>query len=119
MGTLFLVGTPIGNLEDITLRALRVLREVAFIMAEDTRSARVLLGHHGIGKSPTSFHDFTPPSKLQKLVQRIAEGEDAALITEAGMPGISDPGHPLVREALAAGGRVNRVPGPLAGLPGL
>jgi 16S rRNA (cytidine1402-2'-O)-methyltransferase len=114
MGTLYLVGTPIGNLEDITLRALRTLREVSFVMAEDTRSARTLLGHHGIATPLTSFHDFTSPAKLRKLVERIVEGEDGALISEAGMPGISDPGHPLVREALAAGCEVTCVPGPSA-----
>ncbi|MSQ24037.1 MAG: 16S rRNA (cytidine(1402)-2'-O)-methyltransferase [Chloroflexi bacterium] len=119
MGTLYLVGTPIGNLEDLTLRAIRILGEVAFVMAEDTRSARTLLGHHGIAASLTSFHDFTSPAKLRHLVERIEQGEDAALISEAGMPGVSDPGYPLVREALAAGCEVTCVPGPSAVLTAL
>lgn len=119
MGTLYLVGTPIGNLEDITLRALRVLQEVAFVMAEDTRSARTLLSHHGIRAPLTSFHDFTSPGKLGRLIARIQDGEDAALISEAGMPGISDPGYPMVREALAVGCEVTCVPGPSAVLAAL
>ena len=119
MGTLYLVGTPIGNLEDMTLRAIRILGEVAFVMAEDTRSARTLLGHHGIATPVTSFHDFTTPAKLHHLVKRIEQGEDAALISEAGMPGISDPGYPLVKAALGAGCGVTCVPGPSAVLAAL
>lgn len=119
MGTLYLVATPIGNLEDMTLRGLRVLREVDFVMAEDTRSARTLLSHHGIRTPATSFHDFTSAGKMRRLVERIQEGEDAALISEAGMPGISDPGHAIVREALAAGCVVSCVPGPSALLTAL
>ena len=92
MGTLYVVGTPIGNLEDISLRALRVLSEVDFIMAEDTRSAHTLLKHHGLSTPVTSFHDFTAPAKVRRLVARIAAGEDAAVISEAGMPRTSDPG---------------------------
>jgi len=92
VGTLYVVGTPIGNLEDITLRALRVLGEVALVAAEDTRSARVLLRHHGIGTVVTSFHDFTSGAKTAQLVERIAGGDDIAMISEAGMPGISGPG---------------------------
>lgn len=114
MGTLYVVGTPIGNLEDISLRALRVLTEVDFIMAEDTRSARTLLQHHGVSTPITSFHDFTAAAKLRRLVARIEDGEDAAVISEAGMPGISDPGHAIIREALAAGCAVTCVPGPSA-----
>ncbi len=119
MGTLYVVGTPIGNLEDMTLRAIRVLGEVAFIMAEDTRSARTLLGHHGISTPVTSFHDFTAAEKVRRLVARIAEGEDAAVISEAGMPGISDPGYSVIREALAQGCAVTCVPGASAVLSAL
>lgn len=119
MGTLYIVGTPIGNLEDITLRAIRVLQSVGFIMAEDTRSARTLLSHHGILTPVTSFHEFTKPGKLARLVERIEDGEEGALISEAGMPCISDPGYPLVREALVAGCQVTCVPGPSAVLAAL
>ncbi|HEY3117003.1 MAG TPA: 16S rRNA (cytidine(1402)-2'-O)-methyltransferase [Chloroflexota bacterium] len=119
MGTLYIVGTPIGNLEDITLRAIRILSSVDFIMAEDTRSARTLLSHHGILTPVTSFHEFTRTGKLLRLIQRLEEGEDGALISEAGMPCISDPGYPLVREALAVGCDVTPVPGPSAVLTAL
>lgn len=118
-GTLYIVGTPIGNLEDITLRALRVLGAVGFVMAEDTRSARTLLGHHGILTPVTSFHEFTSLGKARRLVARVQQGEDAALISEAGMPCVSDPGYVLVREALAAGCQVTCVPGPSAVLTAL
>jgi len=119
VGTLYVVGTPIGNLEDITLRALRILREVAVIAAEDTRHARVLLQHHEIRTALTSFHDFTGTGKTRSLVQRIQAGEDVALISDAGMPGISDPGYPLIQGALAAGCEVTCVPGPSAILTAL
>jgi 16S rRNA (cytidine1402-2'-O)-methyltransferase len=113
MGTLFLVGTPIGNLEDVTLRALRVLREVQVIAAEDTRTTRKLLSHYDIHTPLTSFHDFSGPGKVRRLVERL-ESEDMALVSEAGMPGLSDPGYPLVEAALAAGRLVTTVPGPSA-----
>jgi 16S rRNA (cytidine1402-2'-O)-methyltransferase len=114
MGTLYVVGTPIGNLEDISLRALRVLAEVDFIMAEDTRAAHTLLKHHDVSTPVTSFHDFTAQAKVRRLVARIDAGENAAMISEAGMPGISDPGYAVIREALAAGCEVTCVPGPSA-----
>ncbi len=119
MGVLYVVGTPIGNLEDITLRAVRVLGEVALVAAEDTRSARVLLRHHGISTPVTSFHDFTSAEKGLRLVERITAGEDIALISEAGMPAISDPGYSLIRQALEAGCEVTCVPGPSAVLTAL
>ena len=119
VGVLYVVGTPIGNLEDITLRALRVLGEVALIAAEDTRSARVLLGRHGISTPITSFHDFTSPGKGLRLVERITAGEHIALISEAGMPTVSDPGYPLIKQALEAGCEVTCVPGPSAVLTAL
>jgi len=113
MGTLYLVGTPIGNLEDISLRALRVLREVGLIAAEDTRTTRKLLSHYDIHTPLTSYHDFSGPGKTRHLISRLAE-IDVALVSEAGMPGLSDPGYPLVRAALDAGVPVTTVPGPSA-----
>ncbi len=113
MPTLYVVATPIGNLEDITLRALRVLREVGLIAAEDTRVTRKLLTRHGIPTRLTSFHEHTSQSKLDSLVATLAES-DVALVSDAGMPGISDPGQALVRAAAMAGIPVVTVPGPSA-----
>ena len=113
MGTLYLVGTPIGNLEDITLRALRVLREAALIAAEDTRVTRKLLNHYDIHTPLTSYHDYSRPGKMHQLVARLRDA-DVALVSDAGMPGLSDPGYPLVRAALAEGVSVTSVPGPTA-----
>jgi len=110
MGTLYLVATPIGNLEDMTLRAVRVLREVSLIAAEDTRSARFLLDHYGITTPLTSFFEGNEERKLETLL-RALEGGDVALISEAGMPGISDPGYTLVRAAVERGVTVVAVPG--------
>ncbi len=113
MGTLYLVGTPIGNLEDITLRALRILREVALIAAEDTRKAHRLLSHYGIEKPVTSFFAGNEHRKKAALLAALERG-DVALISEAGMPAISDPGYLLVRAALDEGVPVVAVPGPSA-----
>jgi len=113
MGTLYLVATPIGNLEDITLRALRTLREVALIAAEDTRHTRKLLTHYGIQTRVVSFHAHSPPGRVAELVA-VLEHDDVAVIADAGMPGISDPGLVLVREAAKRGIRVAPVPGPSA-----
>ncbi|MBC7228359.1 MAG: 16S rRNA (cytidine(1402)-2'-O)-methyltransferase [Thermoflexales bacterium] len=113
MGTLYLVATPIGNLEDITLRALRVLREVSLIAAEDTRTARLLLSHYGISTPVTSYFEGNWRQKTEYILRRLEEG-DVALISEAGMPGLSDPGYELVRAALARGFLVTAVPGPTA-----
>lgn len=113
-GRLFLVGTPLGNLEDITLRALRVLREVDLIAAEDTRRTRELLSYYNIHKPLTSFHHHNRKEKGPVLIRLLKEGKDIALVTDAGMPGISDPGEDLVREALRAGLEVAPVPGPSA-----
>ena len=118
MGTLFVVGTPIGNLEDITLRAIRVLREVALIAAEDTRVSRTLLHAHQISTPLVSFHEFSGPTKVRRLVERLAT-VDVALISDAGMPGLSDPGFPLIRAALDAGHNIVPIPGPSAILAGL
>lgn len=113
MATLYLVGTPIGNLEDISLRALRVLRTVALIAAEDTRHTGRLLKHFDITTPMTSYHDFSRPEAVAALVARL-DGGDVALVSDAGMPGISDPGYRLVNAALAAGHTVTPVPGPTA-----
>lgn len=114
VGTLYVVATPIGNLEDITLRALRVLKEVALIAAEDTRHTRKLLERYGIETPLTSFHQHTGEGKRRALIERLLQGDSIALVTDAGTPGISDPGGVLVAEAHAAGVPVVPVPGPSA-----
>ncbi|MFN3595790.1 MAG: 16S rRNA (cytidine(1402)-2'-O)-methyltransferase [Rubricoccaceae bacterium] len=116
---LYLVPTPIGNLEDLTLRALRVLREAALVACEDTRTTAVLLQHYGIETPRTSFHAHNEHGKARHLVERMRAGETIALVSDAGTPGISDPGFLLVREALAAGVRVEALPGPTAFVPAL
>ncbi len=113
MGTLFVVATPIGNLEDITLRALRVLREVRLIAAEDTRTARKLLTRYEISTPTTSYFEHNQALKTPAILRELGLG-DVALISEAGMPGLSDPGHELVRAAIAAGYPVVPIPGPSA-----
>jgi 16S rRNA (cytidine1402-2'-O)-methyltransferase len=110
MGTLYLVATPIGNLEDMTLRALRILKEVRLIAAEDTRTSRVLLQHFNIATPLTSYHEHNKLHKVEAIFDALALG-DVALISDAGMPAISDPGYELVRLALARGVRVVPVPG--------
>lgn len=110
---LYVVGTPIGNLEDISLRALRVLREVSLIAAEDTRKTRKLLEKFGIKARLTSYHEHNKLTKLPGLIERL-RNEDIALVSEAGMPGLSDPGFELVQEAIKEGIRVVPVPGPSA-----
>ncbi len=116
---LFLVPTPIGNLEDITLRALRVLNEVDVILAEDTRTSGKLLKHHNITKPLQSYHIFNEHKNAEKLVERMQQGEVFALISDAGTPAISDPGFLLVREAVKAGLEVNCLPGATAFVPAL
>jgi len=113
LGTLYLVGTPIGNLEDITLRALRVLGEVALIAAEDTRRARILLGRYEIATPLLSYFEGNKQARLGQLLAALEEG-DVALVSEAGMPGLSDPGYELVRAAVEQGHRVVPIPGPSA-----
>jgi 16S rRNA (cytidine1402-2'-O)-methyltransferase len=113
-GTLYVVGTPIGNLEDVTLRALRVLREVDLVACEDTRRTRTLLAHHQIGTATTSYYEHNKLRKGPYILQLLEEGRSVALVTDAGTPGISDPGFLLVREARAAGVPVVPVPGPAA-----
>jgi 16S rRNA (cytidine1402-2'-O)-methyltransferase len=113
-GTLYLVATPIGNLGDITSRALDILRRVAFVACEDTRHSRVLLEHFGLAPETVSLPAFAEGQRAGRILDRIAAGEDCALITDAGSPGISDPGERLVAEALERGVPVVPVPGPTA-----
>ncbi len=110
-GTLYVVATPIGNLEDVTRRALRVLAEVDLIAAEDTRHSRKLLDHFGIGTAMTSYHDHSERAKAPILIERLLSGADVALISDAGTPGIADPGYRLVRAAIEAGVAVVPIPG--------
>ena len=118
MGTLYIVPTPIGNLEDITLRALRILREAALIAAEDTRTTTVLLRHYEILTPLTSYHEHNKLSKLDAIFEALSTG-DVALVSDAGMPGISDPGYELVQQAIAQDYRVEPLPGASAILPAL
>jgi 16S rRNA (cytidine1402-2'-O)-methyltransferase len=113
-GTLYVVATPIGNLEDITFRALRVLREAAVVAAEDTRRSGQLLRHFGIATRLVSLHSHNEGLKAEGLVDRMRRGESVALVSDAGTPAVSDPGAELVRAAVAAGIRVEPVPGPSA-----
>jgi 16S rRNA (cytidine1402-2'-O)-methyltransferase len=113
-GTLYVVATPLGNLEDITLRALRVLKEVAVIAAEDTRHSRKLLAHYKIATPLTSYYDQIERRKAPQLIETLKHGKSVALISDAGTPGIADPGYHLVCAAVAAGVRVETVPGPSA-----
>ncbi len=113
MGTLYVVGTPIGNLEDITFRAVRVLQAVSLIAAEDTRKAHILLSHYEIRTPVTSFFAGNERHKIATILTALAQG-DVALISEAGMPTISDPGYPLVATVTEAGGAVIPIPGPSA-----
>ncbi|NVO19432.1 MAG: 16S rRNA (cytidine(1402)-2'-O)-methyltransferase [Bacteroidetes bacterium] len=116
---LFLVPTPIGNLEDITLRALRILKEVDIILAEDTRTSAKLLKHYEIEKRVFAHHQFNEHKALDSIVRQINEGQKFALITDAGTPGISDPGFLLVRACIQAGIEVECLPGPTAFVPAL
>lgn len=113
-GCLYVVATPLGNLEDITLRALRILRGVDWIAAEDTRHTRKLLQHYSIAARLTSYHDWIEREKAPRLVEALCAGKSVALVSDAGTPGIRDPGFHLVRAAIAAGVRVVPVPGPSA-----
>lgn len=113
-GTLYIIGTPIGNLEDITLRQLRMLREVDFIAAEDTRVTRKLLNHFEISTPAVSFHEHSGEAGAQRIAARIQAGESCGIVTDAGMPCISDPGEPLIRLCYEMGIPVTVVPGPSA-----
>lgn len=119
MSKLILVPTPIGNLEDITLRAIRVLKEVDLILAEDTRTSGILLKHLGIDKRMQSYHAHNEHRVVEDIVERIGGGQTIALITDAGTPGISDPGFLIVRECVRKGVEVETLPGPTAFVPAL
>ena len=118
-GKLYLVGTPIGNLEDITLRALRTLREVDLIACEDTRHTQTLLTHYQIEKPTVSYHEHNELTRAPELILRLEEGENIALVSDAGMPGISDPGHRLISLCVRHGVAVIPVPGASAFLAAL
>lgn len=113
-GTLYVVATPIGNLEDITFRAVRVLREADLIACEDTRHTRVLLSHYGIGTPTLSYHDHNARTRAPQLLDRLEAGESIALVSDAGTPAISDPGYRLISGAAERGIAVVPVPGPSA-----
>src|SRR5438067_6540892 len=118
MGTLYVVSTPIGNLEDISLRALRVLREVSLLAAEDTRRTRALLTHYGITTPLVSYREQNKSASTPLVLRRLAAAS-VALVSDAGMPAISDPGAELIARVSALGGRVDVVPGPSAALTAL
>ena len=119
MAKLYIVPTPIGNLEDMTLRAIRVLGEVDFILAEDTRTSSVLLKHYNIDKPLRSHHKFNEHATVASVREAIEAGRDVALISDAGTPGISDPGFLLVRTCVEAGIEVETLPGATAAIPAL
>ena len=116
---LFLVGSPIGNLGDITLRALEVLKEVVIVAAEDTRRSSILLKRFDISKPLISFHEHNEARRTAELIERLNHGEKVALLTDAGMPSISDPGYRLVRACIENGVRIEVIPGPSAVLTAL
>ena len=118
-GTLYVVATPIGNLRDITLRAIDTLRSVDLIACEDTRHSAILLKAHGVATPTTSYHSYTSESKSHRLIEQLREGKRIALITDAGLPGVSDPGASFVQDAIKAGAQVEVIPGASASLAGL
>ncbi len=119
MGTLYIVPTPVGNMDDMTLRAIRTLREADLILAEDTRTSGILLKHHGIEGRMMSHHKFNEHATAAAVVERLKAGQTIALISDAGTPGISDPGFFLAREAAREGITVQTLPGPTACIPAL
>ena len=119
MGTLYIVPTPVGNMEDMTLRAIRILKEVDLVLAEDTRTSGILLKHFDIKNQLMSHHKFNEHGTSASVVQRLLAGQNVALISDAGTPGISDPGFFLVREAVRSGVEVQTLPGATAFVPAL
>jgi len=119
MGTLYLVPTPVGNLEDITMRALKVLREADLILAEDTRTSGNLLKHFDIKNAMLSYHKFNEHKTVESIVERLLGGQTIAVVSDAGTPGISDPGFLVAREAIRAGVEVITLPGATAFVPAL
>ena len=119
MGTLYVVPTPVGNMEDMTFRAVRVLREADLVLAEDTRTSGILMKHFDIKNHLQSHHKFNEHAASAQVVERLRAGQTIALVSDAGTPGISDPGFFLVREAVKAGVEVVTLPGPTAFVPAL
>ena len=119
MGTLYLVPTPVGNFEDITMRALRVLREADLILAEDTRTSGNLLRHFDIHNAMLSYHKFNEHQTVERVIRRLQGGENVAVVSDAGTPGISDPGFLVARQAIRAGVEVITLPGATAMVPAL
>ena len=119
MGTLYIVPTPVGNMEDMTMRAVRTLKEADLVLAEDTRTSGILLKHFEIQNRLMSHHKFNEHGTSAGIVERLKAGQDIALVSDAGTPGISDPGFFLVREAVKAGVNVTCLPGPTAFVPAL
>ncbi|MEJ2627435.1 MAG: rRNA small subunit methyltransferase 1, partial [bacterium] len=118
-GKLYLVSTPIGNLEDITLRALNVLKQVDLIAAEDTRRTGILLNHYHIPAVLESYYDHNKRQKTPQLIKKLLQGTDIALVSDAGTPGISDPAFYLVREAVSQNIQIIPIPGPVAAIAAL
>src|SRR5215208_3969204 len=119
IGLLYVVATPIGNLQDMSLRAIEILKQVDVILAEDTRHATKLLNHYSIQKPMISMHEFNENKKMHSILERVHEGKSVALISDAGTPLISDPGFPLVREARKQGINISPIPGPCAAIAAL
>lgn len=114
MGILYIVATPIGNLEDITFRALRILKEVDLVACEDTRKTKILLNHYSIGTPMVSYHQHSELKKIDFIVNKLKDGFNLALVTDAGTPGISDPGNILVQEVVKENIKIVSIPGPSA-----
>lgn len=119
IGVLYIVSTPIGNLEDITLRALRILKEISLIAAEDTRLTRKLLTHYNISTSTVSYYEHNKFARIPKIIDHLNTGKDVAVVTDAGTPGISDPAYKLIRAAIEIGSRIEAIPGPSASITAL
>ena len=119
IGVLYIVATPIGNLEDITLRALRILKEISLIAAEDTRLTRKLLTHYKISTSTVSYYEHNRFARIPKIIDHLNTGKDVAVVTDAGTPGISDPAYKLIRAAIESGSRIEAIPGPSASITAL
>ena len=119
IGVLYMVSTPIGNLEDITLRALRILKEVSLIAAEDTRLTRKLLTHYDISTPTVSYYEHNSFTRIPKIIDHLNTGKDVAVVTDAGTPGISDPAYKLIRAAIEIGSRIEAIPGPSASITAL
>ena len=113
-GVLYIVATPIGNLEDITFRAIKVLNEVSLIAAEDTRHTKKLLSHYGVQTRTVSYFEFNSDSRIPQIIKKISNGESIAVVSDAGTPGISDPSYKLIRAAIKSKIRVESIPGPSA-----